>query len=185
MPATDIVTSFDAAHLCDGWASVRRAAEIQSLTGLTRQAAVASVMVSPARRQSCAPRWTTVTMRSPPARQPRAGAALLDRGGNVSLTRKSVFFGGGPAFAGPPLGPSDRILVLIEFDGGNDGLNTLIPYANSSYYGLRGGLAIAANAVLPLGEGLGLPLLLRGSAAEVTGLPSWSGGLFGADRTQP
>jgi hypothetical protein len=31
----------------------------------------------------------------------------------------------------------------------------------------------------------GVPLLLRGNNAEVTGLPSWSGGLFGADRSQP
>src|SRR5689334_19127536 len=74
--------------------------------------------------------------------------------GSAAAVDPKFFFGNNPAFAGPPLGPSDHILVLIEFDGGNDGLNTLIPYTNGSYYSLRGGLAIAANTVLPVGDGL-------------------------------
>ena len=28
---------------------------------------------------------------------------------------------------------SDRILVLIELKGGNDGLNTVVPYAEDTY----------------------------------------------------
>jgi hypothetical protein len=44
MPATDIVTNLDAAHLLRRVGFGPTAAEIQSLTGLTRQAAVASVM---------------------------------------------------------------------------------------------------------------------------------------------
>jgi uncharacterized protein (DUF1800 family) len=44
MPATDIVTSQDAAHLLRRVGFGPTAAEIQALTGLTRQAAVASVM---------------------------------------------------------------------------------------------------------------------------------------------
>ena len=31
----------------------------------------------------------------------------------------------------------DRILVLIELKGGNDGLNTVVPYADNAYYQLR------------------------------------------------
>jgi uncharacterized protein (DUF1501 family) len=58
--------------------------------------------------------------------------------------------------AGPPLGPTDRVLVTVQLDGGNCGLNTLVPYTDAAYYGLRGPLAIAANAVLPVGDGLGL-----------------------------
>jgi len=30
--------------------------------------------------------------------------------------------------------PSKRILVVLELSGGNDGLNTLVPYANDAYY---------------------------------------------------
>ena len=81
-------------------------------------------------------------------------AALVT--GSAAAVDPKFFFGANPAFAGPPLGPADHILVLIEFDGGNDGLNTLIPYTNGSYYSMRGGLAIAANTVLPVGDGLGL-----------------------------
>ena len=47
--------------------------------------------------------------------------------GSAAAVDPKFFFGADPAFAGPPLGPSDHILVLIEFEGGNDGLNMLIP----------------------------------------------------------
>lgn len=40
--------------------------------------------------------------------------------------------------------PEDRILVVVQLGGGNDGLNTVIPYGDSSYYNLRPGLAIQA-----------------------------------------
>lgn len=46
----------------------------------------------------------------------------------------------------------DRSLVLIEFDGGNDGLNTLIPVEDDLYYDARAanGLAIGKSAALPI-----------------------------------
>jgi len=36
------------------------------------------------------------------------------------------------AYAAPPIGPSDGVLVLVMLEGGNDGLNTLIPYTNDA-----------------------------------------------------
>lgn len=51
---------------------------------------------------------------------------------------------------------SQRILVLIELKGGNDGLNTLVPYTDQRYYQLRSGLAVQRDSVLPLSENLGL-----------------------------
>ncbi len=58
--------------------------------------------------------------------------------------------------------PSQRILVLIELKGGNDGLNTLVPYSDEQYYRLRKGLAVKRDRVLPLSENLGLNPSLKG-----------------------
>ena len=38
---------------------------------------------------------------------------------------------------------SDRVLVLIQLNGGNDGLNTIIPVQNGTYYDLRPNISIA------------------------------------------
>ncbi len=51
---------------------------------------------------------------------------------------------------------ADRTLVLIELAGGNDGLNTVVPYANPAYQRLRPGIAIKREAVVQLDEKLGL-----------------------------
>jgi uncharacterized protein (DUF1501 family) len=55
-----------------------------------------------------------------------------------------------------------RTLVLITLYGGNDGLNTVIPYQDPNYARYRGALAVADAAVLPLGEGYGLHPSLNG-----------------------
>lgn len=52
--------------------------------------------------------------------------------------------------------PYRRLLVLVELKGGNDGLNTVVPYADPIYHALRPRIAIRAEDVLPLGEGFGL-----------------------------
>jgi len=44
----------------------------------------------------------------------------------------------------------DRLLVLVELKGGNDGLNTVVPYADPAYSGLRPRLAIPRDQVLQL-----------------------------------
>jgi uncharacterized protein (DUF1501 family) len=82
------------------------------------------------------------------------------------------------AFAAPPVGANDGILVLIMMDGGNDGLNTVVPTGESRYYQLRPGLAIPAASALPIGTGVGLhPSLTklkarfdRGDVAVVQGV---------------
>jgi uncharacterized protein (DUF1501 family) len=50
--------------------------------------------------------------------------------------------------AGAPSG--NRRLVVLELNGGNDGLNTLIPYGIGRYYDLRSRVTVAQERVLPL-----------------------------------
>ncbi len=51
---------------------------------------------------------------------------------------------------------SDRILVIIQLFGGNDGLNTIVPKEDDRYYNVRPTLAIPKQATLPLTSELGL-----------------------------
>ncbi len=66
------------------------------------------------------------------------------------------------ALAGPPLGPSDRIIVSVFLFGGNDGLNTLVPAEDGRYRSARGSLAVDVTGATSVGEGLHLhPALTR------------------------
>lgn len=52
--------------------------------------------------------------------------------------------------------PYRRLLVLVELKGANDGLNTLVPYADPAYARLRPKLAIARDEVVVLSDRAGL-----------------------------
>lgn len=74
--------------------------------------------------------------------------------------------------------PYGKLLILVELNGGNDGLNSLVPYADQNYYGLRPRIGIARDQVLQLSEREGLhpslaslmPLWQAGELAVVRGL---------------
>lgn len=51
---------------------------------------------------------------------------------------------------------SERTLIVVQMAGGNDGLSTVIPYADSQYRKLRPTLAVPENKVLTLDNRLGL-----------------------------
>lgn len=49
-----------------------------------------------------------------------------------------------------------NLLILVELKGGNDGLNTVVPYADPTYYNLRPKIAIKRDEVLQLDQTIGL-----------------------------
>ena len=49
-----------------------------------------------------------------------------------------------------------RILLLVELKGGNDGLNTLVPYADARYRELRPAIGVPRERVIQLDEKVGL-----------------------------
>ncbi len=51
---------------------------------------------------------------------------------------------------------ANRTLVVLEFAGGNDDLNTVVPYTDNLYYQMRSRIGIAAGSVLQLDSRLGL-----------------------------
>ena len=50
----------------------------------------------------------------------------------------------GSPLSSQPGVPEDHILVVVQLGGGNDGLNTVIPYGDRQYYNARPNLAIPA-----------------------------------------
>ena len=57
-----------------------------------------------------------------------------------------------------------KILVVIQLSGGNDGLNTVIPFRNDTYYQLRPGIGIYRDQLLEIEENAGLNGSMRGLA---------------------
>ena len=82
------------------------------------------------------------------------------------LTRRSLLQAGAlaaaplmfaPAAFGQSRPSSDgRILVVLELSGGNDGLNTVIPYGDDAYYRHRPKIGIRPNRVRKLDDHFGL-----------------------------
>ncbi|HTX94092.1 MAG TPA: DUF1501 domain-containing protein [Mycobacterium sp.] len=63
-----------------------------------------------------------------------------------------------------PLPEGAGVLVIVSLYGGNDGINTLIPYADNVYHDSRPELAYAPGDVLHLDQQLGLNPAMKGLA---------------------
>jgi uncharacterized protein (DUF1501 family) len=56
----------------------------------------------------------------------------------------------------PGIVPPGKILVLVEMNGGNDGLNTVVPYLNPAYKKLRATIGIRKEDCIPVDANLSL-----------------------------
>ena len=75
----------------------------------------------------------------------------------MHLTRRQLLVGSlataaltslSPALAARRFGADEgRVLVVVQLTGGNDGLNTVVPFAQDAYYRLRPSLSLAPGAV--------------------------------------
>jgi uncharacterized protein (DUF1501 family) len=82
---------------------------------------------------------------------------------NTSLASMSMMVPGIVKAGAKMMLPGDgqRILVIIQLSGGNDGLNTVVPFQNDLYYEARPQIAIRKEDVLLMNQELGLhPALL-------------------------
>ena len=51
---------------------------------------------------------------------------------------------------------SQNILIVIQLGGGNDGLNTFVPFENDIYYNLRPNIGIKPDSVIRVSDEMGL-----------------------------
>ncbi|MBO6794287.1 MAG: DUF1501 domain-containing protein [Balneolaceae bacterium] len=65
---------------------------------------------------------------------------------------------------------TDRVLILIQLGGGNDGLNTVIPVENDVYFQKRPTIAISKNEAISLSDEIGLHPAMSNLS------PMWSDG---------
>jgi len=83
-------------------------------------------------------------------------SALLACGPNVPL----FLARSANALAGDRPSAQSRILVVVQLDGGNDGLNTVVPYRDDEYHKRRPKLAIPAGEVKKIDDRVGLHPML-------------------------
>jgi uncharacterized protein (DUF1501 family) len=89
---------------------------------------------------------------------------FLKTSGLVAFGATVPTFLGRTAFAAGDTNKKDTILVVVQLTGGNDGLNTVIPYADAEYAKLRPTLKIPKAQVKKLNDSLGLHPALEGMA---------------------
>jgi len=64
---------------------------------------------------------------------------------------------------------NDRVLVVLQLAGGNDGLNTVVPYADPAYLSARPTVGVRPDAVLHIDGSVGLNPALKGMKALYDG----------------
>src|SRR3954470_10315147 len=57
-----------------------------------------------------------------------------------------------------------RVLVVLQLDGGNDGINTVVPFGDAGYQKLRRELRLPTDKLCKVAEGIGLHPAMRPAA---------------------
>jgi uncharacterized protein (DUF1501 family) len=78
--------------------------------------------------------------------------------------QRSTLLALAPTLSAAPRAKAGRVLVVVQLDGGNDGLNTVVPYRDELYRRFRPKLALPAERVLTIDDTLGLHPALTGCA---------------------
>ena len=80
----------------------------------------------------------------------------------INFNRRKLLKSAGLGLAGMVLprlssaaGADDRILVVVELSGGNDGLNTIVPFGDDAYYRHRPDIGIRSGDLLDLDDHYG------------------------------
>ena len=100
--------------------------------GTGAAAAGASVLLNDSGSPAAAPRMTS-------------DGRVLESTGRTTMPRSVA----------PPVG-GERLLVVLEMLGGNDGMSMVVPYGSAAYYDMRQDTAIAQNEVLQIDDEVGL-----------------------------
>ena len=96
-----------------------------------------------------------------------AGAFLIGHGANARTVRASSHT---PLLQSLGQAETDRVLVIIQLGGGNDGLNMVVPYTSDAYYRRRPTIGQAASSLMTLDEDYGL----NGAMSSLD--PMWGAG---------
>src|SRR5262245_39416970 len=102
-------------------------------------------------------------MQSTSRRRFLASISAAASAGLVSLAPRAPGFLLESAALGAERPAGERILVVVQLSGGNDGLNTVIPYGDEIYRKKRPSLALGADNVIKLEGGLGLHPRMNGA----------------------
>ena len=81
----------------------------------------------------------------------QSGVGRVSSAGRLSRASRAV---GAMGTAGTA--NNDRILVVLELSGGNDGLNTVVPYGDDAYYRYRPKIGIRSDKLRKLDHRFGL-----------------------------
>lgn len=86
----------------------------------------------------------------------KTGVSCTVAGVMANMGLLDSIFAAGIGDSPPNKNGSNRSLIVIQLKGGNDGLNTVVPYGDGRYYDARPELAIPEERVLPLTNKFGL-----------------------------